>query len=80
MTVAEITEALSPRELEVVKLLASGDSSREIGLKLGIAHKTVYTHRSHVLSKLSCRNAVDLTRLLIAAGLVVLPAVAVRAA
>lgn len=80
MTATEITEALSPRELEVAKLLASGDSCREIGLKLGISPKTVDTHRGRVLHKLSCRNAVDLTRLLIAAGLVELPAAAVRAA
>ena len=79
MTVAEITEALSPRELEVAKLLASGDSCREIGLKLGISPKTSDTHRGRVLHKLGCRNAVDLTRFLIAAGLVALPA-AVRAA
>lgn len=80
MTATEITEALSPRELEVAKLLASGDSSREIGLKLGISPKTSDTHRGRVLHKLGCRNAVDLTRLLIAAGLVELPAAAVRAA
>jgi DNA-binding CsgD family transcriptional regulator len=80
VTATEITEALSPRELEVAKLLASGDSCREIGLKLGISPKTSDTHRGRVLHKLGCRNAVDLTRLLIAAGLVALPAAAVRAA
>jgi DNA-binding CsgD family transcriptional regulator len=80
VTATEITEALSPRELEVAKLLASGDSCREIGLKLGISPKTSDTHRGRVLHKLGCRNAVDLTRLLIAAGLVELPAAAVRAA
>jgi DNA-binding CsgD family transcriptional regulator len=79
MTADDITKALSARELQVAKLLAAGDSCREIALALQISVKTVDSHRGHVLLKLSCRNAVGLTRLLIRAGIIRVDA-AVRAA
>jgi len=45
-------EALSDRELEVLKLMADGKSNREIGQSLWISETTVKTHVSHILRKL----------------------------
>jgi DNA-binding NarL/FixJ family response regulator len=61
---------LSPRELEVAKLVAEGNSSREIADALVISEKTVERHRGSVLDKLRMRDRVDLTRWAIREGLV----------
>jgi DNA-binding NarL/FixJ family response regulator len=62
--------ALSPRELEVAKLVAEGNSTREIADTLVISEKTVERHRGAVLDKLKMRDRVDLTRWAIREGLV----------
>ena len=66
----EPRDPLSARELEVVKLIAEGYTSRAIGEELGISDKTVDRHRSNVLDKLGMRDRVDLTRYAIRRGLV----------
>ena len=63
-------ELLSPRELEVVKLIAEGYTSREIAEVLVISEKTVERHRANVLDKLGMRNRVELTRYAIRRGLI----------
>jgi DNA-binding NarL/FixJ family response regulator len=63
-------DPLSARELEVVKLIAEGFTSRAIGEELGISEKTVDRHRSNVLEKLGMRDRVELTRYAIRRGLV----------
>jgi len=63
-------DPLTPRETEVVKLIAEGLTSREIGEVLHIADKTVERHRSNVLEKLGLRDRVALTRYAIRRGLV----------
>jgi DNA-binding NarL/FixJ family response regulator len=45
-------DELTPRELEVLRLIAGGRSNKRIALELGVAEKTVKTHVSHVLAKL----------------------------
>ena len=45
-------DLLTPRELEVLRLIARGRSNKRIALELGVAEKTVKTHVGHVLSKL----------------------------
>ena len=60
---------LSPRETEVVKLIAEGHSTREIADVLVISEKTVDRHRANALSKLGMRNRVDITRYAIRRGL-----------
>jgi DNA-binding NarL/FixJ family response regulator len=64
-------DPLSPRELEVVKLIAEGFTSEEIAGQLFISKKTVDRHRANVLEKLGMRNRVELTRYAIRRGLVV---------
>jgi len=63
-------DPLTPREAEVVKLVAEGLTSREIAAVLVIAEKTVERHRANVLEKLGLRDRVALTRYAIRRGLV----------
>lgn len=64
------TNVLTPREDEVLKLIAEGSTSREIAEALTISLKTVERHRSNILAKLGMRDRTDLTRYAIRAGLV----------
>jgi DNA-binding NarL/FixJ family response regulator/outer membrane murein-binding lipoprotein Lpp len=61
---------LTPREEEIVKLVAEGYSSREIATDLVISIKTVDRHRANILQKLGLRDRLDLTRYAIRAGLI----------
>jgi DNA-binding NarL/FixJ family response regulator len=63
-------DPLTPRELDVVKLIAEGLTSEEIAEALIISHKTVDRHRANILEKLGMRNRVELTRYAIKRGLV----------
>jgi DNA-binding NarL/FixJ family response regulator len=63
-------DPLTPRELEVIKLIAEGLTSEEVGETLVIAKNTVDRHRDNILEKLGMRNRVDLTRYAIKRGLV----------
>ncbi|MFB7874799.1 MULTISPECIES: response regulator [unclassified Nocardia] len=61
---------LTPREEEVLKLIAEGYSAREIAGELVISVKTVDRHRANILQKLGLRDRLDLTRYAIRAGLI----------
>ncbi|MER7370663.1 response regulator [Nonomuraea wenchangensis] len=61
---------LTPREEEIVKLIAEGHSSKDIAGILVISVKTVERHRANVLAKLGLRDRLELTRHAIRAGLV----------
>ncbi len=63
-------DPLSPRESEIIKLIAEGHSSREIADILVISERTVERHRSNILEKLGMHNRVELTRYAIRRGLV----------
>jgi DNA-binding NarL/FixJ family response regulator len=63
-------DPLTPRELEVTKLIAEGLTGEEIAEQLTISTKTVDRHRANVLEKLGMRNRVELTRYAIRRGLV----------
>jgi DNA-binding NarL/FixJ family response regulator len=63
-------ELLTPRELEVLKLIAEGHTSKEIAATLVISIKTVDRHRTNMLDKLGMRDRVDLTRYAIRRGLI----------
>jgi two-component system nitrate/nitrite response regulator NarL len=51
--------ALSPREQEIVQLIASGASNKEIARALGVAESTVKIHVQHILRKLSLTSRVQ---------------------
>lgn len=53
---------LSPRELEVLRLMALGHTNREIGEQLDLSVRTVETHRSHIQQKLGLSTRPELTR------------------
>ena len=63
-------DPLTPRELEVLKLVAEGHTSDEIAEMLVISRKTVDRHRANMLEKLGMRDRVDLTRYAIRRGLI----------
>ena len=55
-------EALSPRELQVLRLIAGGRPVKEIADALALSVSTVHTHRARILEKLGVRSDVELTR------------------
>ena len=61
---------LTPREEQITKLIAEGNSTREIAEALRISVKTVDRHRANVLQKLGLRDRLDLTRFAIRTGLI----------
>jgi DNA-binding NarL/FixJ family response regulator len=63
-------EPLSPREQEVLKLIAEAHTNREISEILQLAEKTVESHRANILRKLGMRDRVELVRYAIRRGLV----------
>jgi DNA-binding NarL/FixJ family response regulator len=65
-----LEDPLSPRELEVVKLIAEAYTSDQIAQELSISRRTVDRHRENILAKLGMRDRVELTRYAIRRGLV----------
>jgi DNA-binding NarL/FixJ family response regulator len=63
-------DPLSPREQEVVKLVAEGYTNKQIAETLVISEKTVERHRANILDKLGMRDRVELTRYAIRHGLI----------
>jgi len=56
-------EALTLRELELLRLLVMGKSNKQIGTELGISIKTVANHRASLMAKTQALNAADLARM-----------------
>jgi DNA-binding NarL/FixJ family response regulator len=63
-------EPLSPREQEVLKLIAEAFTNREIAETLHLAEKTVESHRANILRKLGMRDRVELVRYAVRRGLI----------
>jgi DNA-binding CsgD family transcriptional regulator len=63
-------EALSPRERELVTLVARGHTDAQIAGQLSISVRTVSSHLDRIRDKTGCRRRADLTRLALSAGLV----------
>ena len=61
--------ALSPREREVLQLLAEGHSARETATRLHLSVKTVHSHREHIRDKLDLHSQAELTKYAIREGL-----------
>jgi len=63
---------LSPREREVLQLLAEGMTSKEIAGKLDLAVSTIETHRKQIMAKLELRSVAELTKFAIRTGITTL--------
>jgi DNA-binding NarL/FixJ family response regulator len=65
-----VLEVLSDRELQVLKRLAEGHTSKEIGQDLHISNKTVDTYRARLLAKLELETTADLVRFALRHGVI----------
>jgi len=63
--------ALTPRELEVMRLVIKGMLNKQIASQLGTSIKTIKVHRSRVMQKMEAESVADLVRLAAKAGIVV---------
>jgi len=61
---------LSPRETDVLRLMALGHTNREIGEQLSLSVRTVETHRAHIQQKLGLSSRPELTRYALSHGLI----------
>jgi len=61
---------LTPREMEVLQLVAEGKANKETAEELGIGLKTVEKHREHLMQKLDIHNTAGLTRYAIGTGVI----------
>jgi DNA-binding NarL/FixJ family response regulator len=66
-------KTLSPRELQVLRMVAEGKTSKEIAVMLDLREQTVRSYRKTMMKKLGVNNAPGLTRLALATGLTELP-------
>jgi DNA-binding NarL/FixJ family response regulator len=70
----DLLQKLTPRQREVLRLIAEGRSTMQIAKDLGISHKTVETHRALLMDKLRTYEVAGLVRCAIRAGLIKLDA------
>jgi two-component system nitrate/nitrite response regulator NarL len=68
-TTTRAADVLTPREMEILALIADGLTSREIGARLGISARTVEAHRNSLMRKVGIRTIAGLTRLAIEQGI-----------
>ncbi len=58
-------EMLTPREHQVLELIANGASNKEAGRQLGISPRTIEVHRARIMEKLGAKNTVDLIHIVL---------------
>ena len=63
-------EALTPRQREVLQLVAEGNSTKEIAQRLGLSPKTVETHRAQLMERLGVHEVSGLVRFAVRVGLI----------
>jgi DNA-binding NarL/FixJ family response regulator len=63
-------KVLSPRERQILQLIAMGNGAKEIGYQLNISNKTVEAHRMQLMKKLDIRNVPDLVKYAIREGMI----------
>jgi DNA-binding NarL/FixJ family response regulator len=66
----EMSVRLTPRELEVLQLVAEGSANKQTAAELGISIKTVEKHRQSLMNKLDIHDTAGLTRYAIAVGMI----------
>ena len=64
-----VLEALSPREVQVLRLVAEGKTSKEIAVMLDLREQTVRSYRKTMMKKLGVNNVAGLTQLALSTGL-----------
>ena len=69
-TKRDLLETLSPRQREVLRLIAEGRTTKQIAHELGISVKTVETHRAQLMERLGIRDVAGLVRYAILVGLI----------
>jgi DNA-binding CsgD family transcriptional regulator len=62
--------SLTPREIQIIQLLAEGKSNKSIAHELGISARTVETHRAHVMAKFCARSLLELVYFAMDLGIV----------
>ena len=67
-----VADRLTPRQREILRLLARGCSTREMANGLGLSVKTIETHRAQIMERLDVRDVPSLVRYAIRQGLVTL--------
>ena len=67
---AELYETLTDREKQVLRLVANGQSNKEVAQTLGISVKTAMSHRERVIEKLGLHNRTDLVKLALKLGVI----------
>lgn len=68
-----VVDGLSPRELQVMRMVAEGKTSKEIAVMLDLGLQTVRSYRKTMMKKLGVSNVAGLTQVALAAGVTVLP-------
>jgi DNA-binding CsgD family transcriptional regulator len=68
-----IQPLLTPREHEVLALIAGGASSRQGGVHLGVSKRTFEVHRGHIMRKFGARNVADLVRMALGNPMAIVP-------
>ncbi|HSZ60584.1 MAG TPA: response regulator transcription factor [Terriglobales bacterium] len=66
----QIAPTLTPREREVIQLVAEGESSKQVAARLGISPKTAETHRNNVMQKLNLHSMVELVLFAVRNGII----------
>jgi DNA-binding NarL/FixJ family response regulator len=65
----KVLESLSPREVQVLRLVADGKTSKEIAVLLDLREQTVRSYRKTMMKKLGVNNVAGLTQLALSTGL-----------
>ena len=70
LSVRRRLEKLTPRQIEVLRLMAAGSTTPEIARELGLSAKTVETHRGEIMKRVGIHDIVGLVRYAVRVGLV----------
>lgn len=62
---------LTPKEVQIIQEVAYGFTSKEIGARMRIAHKTVEAHRHHIMVKTAAKNFMQVVLVLYKKGIII---------
>jgi DNA-binding NarL/FixJ family response regulator len=63
-------DALTPRQREILQLVAEGHTSKEIGQRLGVSYRTVEVHRAQLMERLNVHDVAGLVRFAVSVGVI----------